>query len=58
MRFRVWSEQKEIRPILTGDGIVEARKGDLVLVAVIERWSDVDEALETMRRLVKPDGEG
>jgi hypothetical protein len=52
--MRIWHEHKEIRSTLTGDGIVESRKGDIVLFAVIERWSDASEAIEAMRRFITP----
>lgn len=57
MKMRIWREERDIRPILTGDGMVEPRRGDTVLVAIIERWSDADAAIEAMRTFIgKPSG--
>lgn len=51
MKIRVWREFRDIRAIQTGDGIVEIRKGDVVMVAVVERWDDASEAIAAMQRL-------
>jgi hypothetical protein len=56
VKMRLWQEEREIRPIMTGDGIVEVRKGDTAMVVIIERWADADAAIEALRKFVNRSG--
>lgn len=55
MKLVSWIESKDIRPINTGGQMMETRKGDLVVCAIIERWDDFDPAVEALRKLYKGD---
>lgn len=56
MKTRAWTEFKDIRPINTGGEMLEVRKGDLVVVFVVERWDSFDEAVTALRKLYSKDG--
>ncbi len=51
--LRSWSETRELRTIQTSDGFVTVNKGDIVVVAVISKWSDVEKIFGSM--LAKPE---
>ena len=51
MRFRAWREERETRALITGDGMVVANKGDLVIVAIVEKWDDADKAIAALAAL-------
>lgn len=55
MKLVSWIESKDIRQINTGGQMMETRKGDLVVCAIIERWDDFDAAVEALRKLYKGD---
>jgi hypothetical protein len=40
MKGVLWAEDREIRAIHTGGGLVEVRKGDIAMVVVVRRWED------------------
>lgn len=55
MKVHAWTESERERPILTGDGMVIPRKGDIVMVAIVRRWEDMTEALKQFARLNEPE---
>ena len=52
--FRAWLEEKDQRCLVTGDGIVTAQRGDLVVVMIVKRWEDVSTAVAAITRLTAP----
>lgn len=51
MKFRSWLETKDQRPIITGGEMLVTHKGDHVIIAVIEKWDDVEAAIRALQRL-------
>jgi len=57
VKARIWTEHREMNVINTGHDLLPTRKGDLVMAVVIERWDDLDAAIDQLRKLVRPSGE-
>lgn len=54
LKLIAWTEEKESRSMVTGNGVLVTHKGDTAVVFVVERWTkDIDAALETLRQLLK-----
>jgi hypothetical protein len=51
MKFAAWSEQRDVRAIQTGDGLLTVHRGDVVVIAVVERWDDAEKAIAELCRL-------
>lgn len=51
MKFRAWQETQQVRSIMTGEGPLAAHKGDVVIVAVVERWDDAAAAMAAIARM-------
>jgi len=51
MKYRGWLETAEARVITTAGEAMVVHKGDHVIVAVIERWDDIDVAIKALQRL-------
>ena len=51
MKFRAWREERDQRALTTGDGLMVTHKGDLVIVAVVEKWDDADKAIAALAAL-------
>ncbi len=53
-RVRIWSAPEQARPITAaptvhcGDGFITADRGQIVIVAVVDRWSDASRVLEAL----------
>jgi uncharacterized protein YggE len=60
VKFASWQETRPQRLILTGDGSVTVEQGEVVIVAVVQRWDDAASAMAAIAKLVKvapePDG--
>ena len=52
MRFEAWLETK-FRTIQTSGSPILVSKGQLVAVMIIDKWDDVDVALDAVRKLAK-----
>ena len=59
MKFASWQETRPQRLILTGDGsvTVTVEQGEVVIVAVVQRWDDAASAMAAIAKLVKVDPE-
>jgi hypothetical protein len=58
VKFRSWLETKDVRPIPTGGEFLVTHKGDHVIVAVIEKWDDVEAAIKALQTLTRsPSGD-
>ena len=53
MKFEAWLECAEFRTIQTSGSPILVSKGQLVAVMIIDKWDDVDVALEAIRKLAK-----
>lgn len=53
-RIRIWSAPDRARPITAaqtvhcGDGFLTAERGQIVIVAVVDRWSEAAKVLEAL----------
>jgi uncharacterized protein YggE len=57
VKFASWQETRPQRLILTGDGSVTVEQGEVVIVAVVQRWDDAASAMAAIAKLVKVDPE-
>lgn len=51
MKLRSWTEDRDVRAIQTGDGLMTVHRGDVVVIAVVERWDDAERAIAELCRL-------
>ena len=53
MRFEAWLETAKFRTIPTAGSPILISEGQLVAVIIIDKWDDVDVALDAVRKLAK-----
>jgi hypothetical protein len=54
MKSLGYTEDRDVRCINTGAGLVETRKGDFVMVVVVRRWEDLPAELGRLAKLYTP----
>lgn len=55
MKLRAYEVQRDVVAIPTSDAPIYAHRGDVVIVAVVERWEDAPEALKRIVQKVEED---
>jgi len=55
VKLRAYEVQRDVVAIPTSDAPIYAHRGDVVIVAVVERWEDAPEALKRIVQKVEED---
>jgi len=53
MKFEAWRETAKFRTIQTAGSPILTQEGQLVAVIIIDKWDDVEAALQAIRKLTK-----
>lgn len=53
MKFEAWLESAKFRTIPTAGSPILVQEGQMVAVIIIDKWDDVDVALDAIRKLAK-----
>lgn len=53
LKFEAWLESAKFRTIPTAGSPILVQEGQMVAVIIIDKWDDVDVALDAIRKLAK-----
>lgn len=53
MRFEAWLETAKFRTLQTAGSPILLKEGQFVGVIIIEKWDDIDTALDALRKLMR-----